>query len=65
MLTGEIRSEIGAIWDSFWSGGIFNPLEAKEPIAYLLFIRRLDDIHAPDASRLQGDLLRGRLSLIL
>ena len=33
------------IWDSFWSGGISNPLEVIEQITYLLFIRRLDDLH--------------------
>jgi len=22
MLTGEIRSQINSIWDSFWSGGL-------------------------------------------
>ena len=37
MLTGEIRSQIDRIWDSFWSGGISNPLEVIEQITYLLF----------------------------
>lgn len=46
MLTGEIRSQINAIWDSFWSGGISNPLEVMEQVTYLLFIRRLDEMHA-------------------
>jgi type I restriction enzyme M protein len=44
MLTGEIRSQIDAIWNAFWSGGISNPLEVIEQITYLLFIRRLDDL---------------------
>src|ERR1035441_3538744 len=44
MLTGEVRSRIDAIWDSFWSGGISNPLEVMEQITYLLFLKRLDDI---------------------
>ena len=43
MLTGEIRSQIDAIWNSFWTGGISNPMEVIEQITYLLFIRRLDD----------------------
>src|SRR5258706_11780748 len=43
MLTGEIRSQIDAIWNAFWSGGISNPLEVIEQITYLLFLRRLDD----------------------
>ncbi len=45
MLTGAIRSQVDRIWDAFWSGGISNPLEVIEQITYLLFIRRLDDLH--------------------
>jgi type I restriction enzyme M protein len=44
MLTGQLRSQIDRIWDSFWSGGISNPLEVIEQITYLLFLRRLDDL---------------------
>jgi len=46
MLTGDIRNQIDRIWDSFWSGGISNPLEVMEQITYLLFLRRLDDLHS-------------------
>jgi type I restriction enzyme M protein len=45
MLTGEIRNQIDRIWDSFWSGGISNPLEVIEQITYLLFLKRLDELH--------------------
>ena len=45
MLTGELRSQINGIWNAFWSGGISNPLEVIEQITYLLFLRRLDDLH--------------------
>ena len=45
MITGELRSKIDRVWDAFWSGGISNPLEVIEQITYLLFIRRLDDLH--------------------
>ena len=51
MLTGEIRSQVDAIWNSFWSGGISNPLEVIEQITYLLFIRRLDDAHTLEESK--------------
>jgi type I restriction enzyme M protein len=44
MLTGEIRGQIDRIWDSFWTGGISNPLEVIEQITYLLFLRRLDEL---------------------
>lgn len=46
MITGEIKNQVDRIWDAFWSGGISNPLEVIEQITYLLFIRRLDDLHA-------------------
>ncbi|MDX1998237.1 MAG: class I SAM-dependent DNA methyltransferase, partial [Thermoanaerobaculia bacterium] len=45
MLTGEIRNQVDKIWDSFWSGGISNPIEVIEQITYLLFLRRLDELH--------------------
>lgn len=45
MITGDVKNQIDRIWDSFWSGGIANPLEVIEQITYLLFIRRLDDLH--------------------
>jgi type I restriction enzyme M protein len=32
MITGERRSQTDRIWDSFWSGGIANPLEVIEQI---------------------------------
>ncbi|NOT28665.1 MAG: SAM-dependent DNA methyltransferase [Acidobacteria bacterium] len=45
MITGSIKSQIDQIWNAFWSGGISNPLEVIEQITYLLFLRRLDDLH--------------------
>jgi type I restriction enzyme M protein len=61
MLSGEIRSQIDRIWDAFWSGGISNPLEVLEQITYLLFIKRLDDLHALEESgttRLKRPIIR-------
>lgn len=54
MLTGEIRSQVNAIWDAFWSGGISNPMEVMEQITYLLFIRRLDDAHTLAENKAQA-----------
>jgi type I restriction enzyme M protein len=51
MLTGTIRSKIDAIWDAFWSGGISNPLEIIEQITYLLFLKRLDDLHTLEENK--------------
>ncbi len=45
MITGEIRSKVDRIWDAFASGGIVNPLTVIEQITYLLFIKRIDEIH--------------------
>ena len=44
MITGEIKSQIDKIWETFWTGGISNPLTVIEQFTYLLFIRRLDEI---------------------
>ena len=51
MLTGELRSQVDAIWNAFWSGGISNPLEVIEQITYLLFLRRLDDLHTLEENK--------------
>jgi HsdM N-terminal domain len=44
MLTGDIRNQVDLIWDTFWTGGISNPLEVIEQLTYLLFIKRLDEV---------------------
>ena len=51
MLTGDIRSQIDAIWNAFWTGGISNPLEVIEQITYLLFLKRLDDLHTLEENK--------------
>jgi type I restriction enzyme M protein len=51
MLTGDIRNQIDRIWDAFWSGGISNPLEVIEQITYLLFLKRLDDLHTLEENK--------------
>lgn len=56
MITGELKERVNRVWDAFWSGGISNPLEVIEQITYLLFIRRLDDLHtlAEQKARVTG-----------
>lgn len=39
------------MWDSFWSGGIANPLEVLEQITYLLFLRRLDELQTLEENK--------------
>src|SRR4051812_4000695 len=61
MITGAIKSQIDQIWNAFWSGGISNPLEVIEQITYLLFLRRLDDLHTLEenkAARLKEPIAR-------
>jgi len=61
MLTGDLRNQIDRLWDSFWSGGISNPLEVIEQITYLLFLRRLDELQQLEenkANRLGGTAFR-------
>lgn len=44
MITGEIKSKVDKIWETFWTGGVTNPLSVIEQITYLLFIRGLDEV---------------------
>jgi type I restriction enzyme M protein len=39
-----LKALINSLWNTFWSGGIANPLTAIEQITYLLFMKRLDDL---------------------
>jgi type I restriction enzyme M protein len=43
MITGEIKNKIDSIWETFWTGGLTNPLSVMEQITYLMFIKLLDD----------------------
>ncbi|MEX2569505.1 MAG: type I restriction-modification system subunit M N-terminal domain-containing protein [Cyclobacteriaceae bacterium] len=40
MITGELKSQVDKIWNSFWTGGVANPLTVIEQLTYLIFIRR-------------------------
>ena len=44
MLVGEERNKVDQIWDTFWTGGLTNPLLVIEQFTYLLFIKQLDDM---------------------
>ncbi len=44
MLTdSKLRSDVDALWDKLWSGGLSNPLDAIEQLSFLLFLKRLDE----------------------
>ena len=53
MLTGEIRNQMvdQILQDAFWSGGISNPIEVIEQITYLLFLKRLDELHTREENK--------------
>ena len=56
MVTGELKNQVDRVWDAFWSGGISNPLSVIEQFTYLLFARRLDELHT--AREAKANLLK-------
>ncbi|GGK87562.1 DNA methyltransferase [Salinibacterium xinjiangense] len=63
MVTGELKSKVDKVWNAFWSGGIANPMEVIEQITYLLFIKRLDELHtlAENKANTTGKLIENRV----
>ena len=51
MITGELKAKVDSIWNTMWSGGISNPLSVIEQLTYLLFIKRLDELHTLKESK--------------
>jgi len=51
MITGDLKTQIDRVWDAFWTGGISNPLAVIEQITYLLFIKRLDELHTAEEKK--------------
>src|SRR6266496_1146565 len=44
MLTDpKLRSQVDALWDKLWTGGLSNPLDSIEQLSFLLFLKRLDE----------------------
>ncbi len=50
-ITREIKSQVDAVWNDFWSGGIANPLEVMEQLTYLLFIKGLDEAQTREEAK--------------
>lgn len=42
MITNELKSQVDKIWETFWTGGISNPLTVVEQFTFLIFIKSLD-----------------------
>ena len=53
MITGEIRNQVDAIWDAFWTGGVASPISVIEQMTYLLFIKGLDEAQAKKEKKAQ------------
>ena len=53
MITGELKSKVDKLWETFWSNGISNPISVIEQISYLLFIKRLDDEELKEERKLK------------
>lgn len=43
MITGDIKNRIDSIWDTYWVGGITNPMSVLEQMTYLFFMKMIDD----------------------
>ena len=43
MITGQLKSQIDAIWTTFWTGGEPNTITIIEQLTYLIFIKDLDE----------------------
>lgn len=56
MITGTIKNQVDQLWGTIWAGGISNPLTVIEQITYLLFSKRLDELHI--AKEAQANLLK-------
>ena len=56
MVTGELKNKIDHLWETFWTGGITNPLDVVEQMTYLMFIHDLD---AADNQRAKESAMLG------
>ncbi|MFD1122689.1 N-6 DNA methylase [Methylophilus flavus] len=63
MVTGELKSQVDKIWETFWTGGISNPLTVIEQFTFLLFLRRLDEnqLLAEKKANLLGSAIKSPL----
>lgn len=59
MITNELKSQVDRIWETFWTGGISNPLTVIEQFTYLIFIKSLDtaQIKIDKQKRINKDLV--------
>lgn len=56
MINSELKNKIDKLWETFWTGGLTNPLDVIEQITYLMFIHDLDiadKLHAKESNMLE------------
>ena len=51
MITGELRNKIDKIWETFWTGGITNPLDVIEQFTYFTLISSLTKLRQQKKTR--------------
>ena len=51
MITGTIKNPVDQIWNTFWFDYMSNSLSVIEQITYLLFAKRLDELHTAKEKR--------------
>jgi len=58
MITNELKSQVDKIWETFWTGGISNPLTVVEQFTFLIFIKSLNtaQIKIDKQKRLNPDI---------
>jgi len=58
MITNELKNQVDKIWETFWTGGISNPLTVVEQFTFLIFIKSLDtaQLKIDKDKRLKPDL---------
>lgn len=59
MITGEIKSQIDQIWNTFWTGGVTNTITIVEQLTYLIFIRDLDEREVSNERKAKRGLSTG------
>lgn len=60
MITGDLRSKIGNVWNAFWASAIANPIEVIGQITYMMLIggRRSPNREENKATRLKRPMGR-------
>lgn len=53
MIVGELKTNIDNLWMRFHTGGVTEPLQVIKQITYLMFIKRLDELHTAKENKVR------------